>query len=144
MKKLAVMMILTVFTSFSAKAQSKLRIYGGKNYDQFLGCMICDGEDTASIWSPFTIYGSSHNQKSIWNVNGVYGSTTGNLSPYNPKAKYPPRVVDLNGKCIGYLTVNKNNPARLPGSVADLICFKRDMVLKDGVERYAEIFSRVN
>lgn len=50
-------------------------------------------------------------------------------------AKYPPRVIDGNGKVVGYLTINKNNSNRLKGSVADLICDKRDMVLKDGVER---------
>lgn len=144
MKKLTIVLFLALFTSIAAKAQNGAKIYGGKNYDQFLGCMDCDGETPNSIWSPLSDYGSTHNPKSIWNENGVYGSVTSNFSPYNPKAKYPPRVIDKDGKCAGYLTVNKNNPKRLAGSVADLICFKRDMVLKDGVEKYADIFSRVN
>ena len=144
MKKLAILFSIIIFISFNANAQSKLKIFGGKNYDQFLGCMTCDDDEPNSIWSPLSDYGSAHNAKSIWNKNGVYGSIKSNLSPYKINAKYPPRVIDGNGKVVGYLTINKNNPNRLKGSVADLICDKRDMVLKDGVERYAKIFSRVN
>lgn len=104
--------------------------------------MTCDGEYTDSIWSQYTDYGASHSKKSIWNMYGVYGSFTSNFSPYNPKAKYPPRVINGNGKCIGYLTVNKNNPNRLTDSVADLICFNREVILKGGVDGYAELFIR--
>jgi hypothetical protein len=144
MKKLGIVILLITVAAFTAKAQGTLNIYGGKNHDQFLGCMNCNNEKPNSIWSPFTDYGSSHNPKSIWNERGLYGSVKSNYSPYNPKAKYPPQIVDGNGKCVGYLTVNKNNPGRIVGKVADLICFKRDMVLKDGVEKYAEIFSQVH
>ncbi|MBB6109696.1 hypothetical protein SAMN05421821_105115 [Mucilaginibacter lappiensis] len=144
MKKLALLFSIIIFISFNGNAQSKLKIYGGKNYDQFLGCMTCDDDEPNSIWSPLSDYGSTHKAKSIWNKNGVYGSEKSNYSPYKINAKYPPRVIDGNGKVVGYLTINKSNPNRLKGSVADLICDKRDMVLKDGVERYAKIFSRVN
>ena len=106
--------------------------------------MTCDGEQPYSIWSPLSDYGSTHNPKSIWNERGKYGSKTSNYSPYNTKAKYPPRVIDSNGKFKGYLTVNKKNPDRLQGAIADLICDRRDMVLKDGVERYAKIFTPIN
>ncbi|WP_413670818.1 hypothetical protein ACEN9X_13265 [Mucilaginibacter sp. Mucisp86] len=142
MKKLIAILCLTVATAGVAKAQAK--IYGGKHYDQFLGCMECDSQTPNSIWSPFSDYGSSHNPKSIWNERGLYGSVKSNYSPYNPKAKYPPRVVDKNGKCLGYLTVNKDNPKRFGGSVADLICFSRDTVLRDGVDTYGQQFEKVN
>lgn len=142
MKKLVIVLFLAIFTSVVADAQSGSKIYGGKHYDQFLGCLDCDGETSNSIWSPYTDYGSTHNAKSIWNEKGCYGSVKSNYSPYNPRAKYPPRVVDENGKLLGYLTVNKDNPSRLQGTIADLVCFKRAMVLKDGVEKYAEIFTK--
>ncbi len=144
MKKLTILLFLAVFTSVLAKAQNGAKIYGGKHYDQFLGCLDCDSQTPGSIWSPLTDYGSTHNPKSIWNEKGLYGSVTSNFSPYNPKAKYPPRVIGRDGKCIGYLTINKNNPNRMLGSVADLICFRRDMVLRDGVEKYSEQFEKVN
>ncbi|WP_162996451.1 hypothetical protein [Mucilaginibacter celer] len=143
MRKL-VILFLTLIASFAAKAQNGTKIYGGKHYDQFLGCFDCDPETQNSIWSPFTEYGSSHGPKSIWNENGRYGSVTSNFSPYNPSAKYPPRVVDASGNLLGYLTVNKNNRSRLQGAISDLICFSRDTVLKDGVEKYGKQFGKVN
>jgi hypothetical protein len=142
MKKMAVIIILMTFASLAARAQGKWMIYGGKNYDQLLGCMECESDEPKTIWSPFTEYGASHSKTSIWNSAGKYGSITSNFSPYNPKAKYPPKVVDGTGKCVGYLTVNKNNPNRLKGGTADLICFNREIVLQDGVEKYGEIFAR--
>lgn len=144
MKKIITVLILLFNIVINTYAQNTAKIYGGKHYDQFLGCMDCDGESPNSIWSPFTTYGSSYDPKSIWNELGRYGLLKSNFSPYNPEAKYPPRVVDANGKILGHLTVNKNNPERFKGMVADLICFKRDMVLKDGVEKYAEIFTKKN
>jgi hypothetical protein len=143
-KKLGIVILLITVAAFTAKAQGTLNIYGGKNHDQFLGCMNCDNEKPNSIWSPFTNYGSTHNAKSIWNERGLYGSVKSNYSPYNPKAKYPPRVVDGDGKLLGYLTVNKNNPRRLEGSIADLICFSRDTVLQDGVATYGKQFEQIN
>lgn len=96
-------MLLITIAAFTAKAQGTLKIYGGKNHDQFLGCLNCDGETSNSIWNQFTDYGSTHNAKSIWNIQGIYGSVTSDFSPYNAKAKYPPQVVDGTGKSVGYL-----------------------------------------
>ncbi len=143
MKKLAVVLFLAVVCSVAAKAQGLTKIYGGKHYKQFLGCFDCDSHTPNSIWSPLSDYGSAHSPKSIWNERGLYGSVKSNYSPYNPKAKYPPRVVG-NGKLLGYLTVNKSNPNRLEGSIADLICFSRDTVIKDGVDTYGRQFEKVN
>ncbi|WPU95591.1 hypothetical protein SNE25_08650 [Mucilaginibacter sabulilitoris] len=120
-----------------------LKIYGGKNYDQFLDCMTCDDEEPNSIWSPLSDYGSTHNDKSIWNENGIYGSKTSDYSPFNMNAKYPPRIKDGSEKFIGYLTINKNNPDRLQLPAANMICEHRDRILKEGVEHHAQMFSRV-
>ena len=144
MSKLTTVFLISLVISVAVKAQGKTKIYGGKHYDQFLGCFDCDDKTPDSIWSIFNDYGSSHSAKSIWNEMGRYGSLTSNFSPYNPKAKYPPRVVDENRRILGYLTVNKNNPNRLQGSIADLICFSRDAVIQDGIENYARIFEKVN
>lgn len=144
MKRLAVLLCLLLTGSIAATAQGLTKIYGGKHYKQFLGCFDCDSHTPNSIWSPLSDYGSSHNPKSIWNERGLYGSVKSNYSPYNPKAKYPPRVVDGNGKLLGYLTVNKSNLHRLEGSIADLICFNRDTVLQDGVDTYGQQFEKVN
>jgi hypothetical protein len=144
MKKLAVIIILTALASLSASAQGKWMIYGCRNHDQFLGCMECASDEPGSIWSPFTEYGAIHSEKSIWNKAGLYGSVTSDFSPYNPKARHPPRVVDGSGKCVGYLTVNRKNPLRLKGTVPDLICFSRDTVLRDGIEKYGDTFTRKN
>jgi hypothetical protein len=143
MKKLAIVLFLAVVCSVAAKAQGQTKIYGGRHYKQFLGCFDCGSRTPNSIWSPLSDYGSAHNPKSIWNERGLYGSVKSNYSSYNPKAKYPPRVIDGNGKLLGYLTVNKSNLHRLEGSIADLICFSRDTVLQDGVEKYGEQFSKI-
>lgn len=82
MKKLTMLFSIIIFISINANAQSKLKIFGGKNYDQFLGCMTCDDDEPNSIWSPLNDYGSTHKAMSIWNKNGVYGSKKSNYSPY--------------------------------------------------------------
>lgn len=144
MKRLAILLYLVIVSASGVKAQGRTKIYGGKHYDQFLGCFDCDSQTPQSIWSQFSDYGTAHSPTSIWNELGKYGSVKSNYSPYNPKAKYPPKVVDGNGKLIGFLTVNKANPNRLEGSIADLICFRREMVLQDGVELYGALFEKIN
>jgi len=137
MKQLAVILSLFLFASLGAKAQPKLKIYGGKNHHQFLGCMTCDGEEPYSIWSPLSDFGSTHNPKSIWNERGIYGNKTSDYSPYNEKAKYPPLVLDENGKSYGYLTINKQNPKRSWYSFVNMVSDKRDEIVKD-IPKYAE------
>jgi len=46
MKQLTILFSLIIFTSLSVKAQ--LNVYGGKNHDEFLGCIDCTTEDLNS------------------------------------------------------------------------------------------------
>jgi hypothetical protein len=141
MKRLAVLISLFILVSFDVKAQPTLKIYGGKNHDQFLGCITCDTNNLNSVWSEFSDYGSTHHTLSIWNEIGVYGSKKSDYSPFNEKAKYPPLIIDQNGKSYGYLTINKKNPNRSWFSVADIICDDRNEIVKDIPKYYTRIFN---
>ena len=107
-------LVLFLFTSLNVTAQTTLKLYGGKNHKDFLGCITCDTEDPTSVWGTFSDYGSTHKAKSIWNENGAYGSKTSDCSPFNKRAKHPPLILDANGKSYGYLTINKKQPKTLP------------------------------
>jgi hypothetical protein len=137
MKQIGIILSFFLLASLTTKAQPKLKIYGGKNHDQFLGCMTCTANDSSSIWSVFSDYGSTHNAKSIWNETGKYGNKTSEYSPYNKKAKYPPLVLDENGKSYGYLTINKKNPKRSWYSFVNMVSDDRDEIVKD-IPKYSE------
>ncbi|WP_162996452.1 hypothetical protein [Mucilaginibacter celer] len=79
---------------FPVNAQTELSIYGGKNHDQFLGCINCSDQNIKSIWCIYGDFGSTHGPKSIWNEQGMFGSKRSQFSPYNPLAKYPPLIID--------------------------------------------------
>jgi hypothetical protein len=143
MKRLAVLISLFILVSFDIKAQPTLKIYGGKNHDQFLGCINCDTRDLNSVWSTFSDYGSIHSDKSIWSEKGIYGNKLSDYSPFNENAKCPPLIVDENGKSHGYLTINKKNSNRSKDSVADIICNERDEIVKGIPEFYNRILRRV-
>jgi len=138
MKHISILFALIIFTSLSLKAQ--LKIYGGKNHDQFLGCITCDTEDLNSIWSSYSAYGTLHDTNSIWNPDGKYGSKTSNYSPFNEKAKYPPIILDKNGKSYGYFTVNKKFPNRTLNGKANIICERRDDIVGDIPGFYKTIY----
>jgi hypothetical protein len=138
MKQLTILFALIAFIARSPKEQFK--IYGGKNHDQFLGCMTCDDEDSNSIWSSYSDYGSMHNPNSIWNPDGKYGSKTSNYSVFNEKAKYPPIILDENGKLYGYFTVNKKFPKRATNRMTEYICKWRDEIVEDIPGHYKTAF----
>ncbi len=140
MKGFAILLSLTVLAYFNLKAQTKLKIYGGKNHDQYLGCLDCATDNLKSVWCIFGDYGSTHSDKSIWNEIGIYGSKTSDYSPYNEKAKYPPLILDESGKSYGYLTINKNNPKRSWDSFVNMISERRDEIVKDIPKYYSETF----
>ncbi|MGN8071926.1 hypothetical protein [Mucilaginibacter sp. SG564] len=145
MKSLAVIILLQLVIAFNINAQPKLKLYGGKNHDQFLGYLsYIENDELNSIWSQFSDYGATHSAKSIWNENGIYGSKTSDYSSFNINAKYPPQVLDRNGKFYGYLTINKNNPKRSHSGMADEICNNRDRILEEGVEEYTEMFHTIH
>ncbi len=143
MKGFAILLSLTFLASFNLKAQTKLKIYGGKSHDQYLGCLDCATDDLNSVWCIFGDYGSTHSAKSIWNEIGLYGSKSSNYSPFNKKAKYPPLILDDNGKSYGYLTINKSNPNRSSDSIANTICEYRDRIVEDIPKYYNERLRKV-
>ena len=140
MKYLSLPVILLIgLLSVSVNAKAQLKLFGGKNHDQFLGNMTNNEDDELnSIWSMFSNYGGTHNPISIWNETGIYGSKTGNYSPFSIKAKYPPQIRDEKGKFYGYLTINKNNPNRSKNTIALEICERRDRILKEGPQNYGK------
>lgn len=138
MKYLLILLALIVFTSLGTRAQ--LKIYGGKNHDQFLGCIECSTEDLNSIWCGFGEYGSVHKANSIWNELGKYGSYKSDYSPFNKKAKYPPLVLDEKGKSYGFMTINKSNPKRSWDSFVNQITEQRDEIVKDIPAYHDRIF----
>jgi hypothetical protein len=136
-----VLLIGLLSVSFNVKAQ--LKLYGGKNHDQFLGDITYNENDELndelnSVWSVFSNYGGTHNPKSIWNEAGIYGSKTSDYSPFNATAKYPPQIRDEKGKFYGYLTINKNNPNRSKNTIALEICEHRDRIVKEGPQNYGK------
>jgi len=141
MKQYIITLSLLFIISLNLNAQPSLKIYGGKNHDQYLGCMTCDTDDLNSIWCILGNYGSTHNAKSIWNEIGEYGSKKSDYSPYNEKAKYPPLILDEKGKSYGYLTINKHNPKRSWYSLANTICEQRDKIVTDIPTYYTYYFN---
>jgi hypothetical protein len=141
MKRLVIIFSLLIFGYFDVKAQTKWNLYGGKNYDQYLGCLDCATDNLNSIWCEFSDYGSTHHALSIWNEVGVYGSKTSDFSPFNEKAKYPPLIINQNGKSLGYFTINKKFPNRSRLSLPNSISERRDEIVKDIPKYYTRIFN---
>ncbi|GGB27627.1 MULTISPECIES: hypothetical protein [Mucilaginibacter] len=140
MKQIIISLAFFLSSALSIKAQSKLNIYGGKNHDQFLGCVTCTNDDPNSIWNTLGRYGSTHETNSIWNPNGVYGSTKSDYSPFNKKAKCPPIILDENGKSKGYMTVNRKNPKRSWEPFVNAVSEERQQIVKDIPKYYNDNF----
>ncbi len=75
---------------------------------EYLGKLVTDKYDSDSIWYNYGDYGSKYKSSSIWNTFGDYGSKYSNTSAFNEHATKPPKIVDNNGKLIGYLTSNEH------------------------------------
>lgn len=87
--------------------RTKLMLFGGRNNEQYLGCLNCSKYDTNSITNEYGQYGSSYTTNSIWNNYGTYGSKYSQYSWRNPYATNPPVIVNPDGNFYGYFTVNK-------------------------------------
>lgn len=136
--------MLSSFVIFKANAQYTLSIYGCKNHDVFLGCINCSEQESESVWNIYGDYGSTHSAKSIWNSLGIYDSKKSKYSPFCNDAKYPPLLIDKNGKSYGYFTVNKKNPKRTWDSLGQMISENRDQIVEDIPNFYAHIFGSRN
>ncbi len=71
----------------------------------YLGLISSNTSEPNSIINQFGNYGNSYSALSIRNKYGPYGSPYGLHSPFNRYCVTPPQIV-VNGRVIGYLTVN--------------------------------------
>lgn len=90
-----------------------LLLFGGRNHEEFIGCLNCYRSEPFSVWNENGEYGDPENENSIWNRSGPYGSLTSPLSPWNPRSSEPPLVVDRVGNLYGYFTRNRSYPKRI-------------------------------
>lgn len=130
--------LITAFTT-TTFAQN-LHLYGGKNHDEYLGCLDCNSYDINSIWNEYGTYGNNYNLKSIWNEYGTYGNPYNAYSPWNAYGSNPPVVVDKEGNFYGYFTVNEYGAKRAEFSLALLIYQYYDLIRDDVTKWYDKIF----
>lgn len=98
-----------------------LYLYADDGTGTFLGEISSNKYDTDSIANEYGNYGSKYQTKSIFNQYGNYGSKYSQYSVFNEYATHPPKILDKNGKVVGYLTANKY--------IKDAISYEEMMVL---------------
>jgi hypothetical protein len=141
MKTGTIFFVISLFVTFNLHAQT-LQLYGGKDHDQYLGCLNCNEFDTSSIWNKFGDYGLLYGTNSIWNDFGTYGSSYSDFSPFSSAAQNPPSIVDGDGGFYGYLTINSFNVKRSDNSIAVAICEHWKAIKANIPEWYKKIFNR--
>lgn len=109
-KKLLLLLLLALPMLASAEKE-ELYIFGGAQYDVFLGKFNAPPTDPASIWNADGLYGNKNNPESIWNLAGEYGKPTGKLSPWNKKTANVPFLLDEDMKDKGVFSVYSTNAA---------------------------------
>jgi hypothetical protein len=105
--------LLIALTTFTAMGQKTLHLYGGKDREEYLGCLTCNQYEASSVWNAYGTYGFKYNAKSIWNKYGIYGSAHSNTSPFNTFATEPPAIMDKDGEFYGYFTINVSKGQRV-------------------------------
>jgi hypothetical protein len=88
-----------------AALPNQVSLYGGRNYDTYLGCFDCNESAANSIHNPLGAYGSRSSSTSIWNHSSDYGSQSSAISACNEFASNPPRLFDSRGAFLGELTL---------------------------------------
>ncbi len=132
-------MFLGLLMSTNIVAQT-LHLYGGKNHDEYLGCLNCDKYNSNSIWNAYGTYGSKYNSNSIWNAYGTYGSKYNSYCPWNSYSNDPPVVVDKEGNFYGYFSVNKYQSKRADFDLALTIYEYHELIRDDVGKWYDKIF----
>jgi hypothetical protein len=99
---IAAALLLIKFTAHS----QQIHIYNNFEKQTYLGCLTCTKYDANSVWNEYGTYGSKYQSLSIWNRYGVYGSEYNPQSPWNKYSTYPPVLIDMNGRFVGYFTTN--------------------------------------
>ena len=87
-------------------------MYGGKNHNEFIGCVNCGKYDDSSVCNKYGDFGSKYSDTSIWNKYGDYGSKYSDKSPWNKHASSPPVIVDQDGGFYGYFSANQRQKKR--------------------------------
>lgn len=59
--------IIFILISSSVNAAEALLLFGGKNHDEFIGCLNRGKYDDGSVCNKYGDYGSKYSDKSIWN-----------------------------------------------------------------------------
>lgn len=105
-------MLLCLLLSGPAAAAEALLLFGGRNHDEFMGCLNCGNHDPESVCNAYGDYGSLYGRRSIWNKDGAYGSPHSARSPWNRHADQAPVIADKDGGVYGFFTANPRQPFR--------------------------------
>lgn len=94
----------------SEVAQAKVMIFGGRDHDQYLGCLICNEFSSDSICNGFGRYGNEFGSKGMFNEFSGFGNEFLTNSPWNifSTSQAVPILVDENGNFFGYFTINSS------------------------------------
>ena len=140
MKRIFIIIFAGLILATVVKGQT-LHLYGGKNHDDYLGCLNCNSYDQNSIWNEYGKYGNIYNSNCIWNEYSTYGNEYNSYSPWNSYSNYPPVVVDMDGNFYGYFTVNEYKSKRAEFDLALLIYKYHELIRKDVGKWYEKIFN---
>ncbi len=140
LRAVVLVMCSVLMSCVKTETSPRLHLYGGKEHDQYLGCLNCKPIEDTSIWNIYTSYGDVNGSRSIWNKYGAYGETFGRLSPFDPVAGFPPIVLDDEGFSYGYLTIDQYYPDRCQLPAALAIYDNVDEIRKDVQGWYKYIF----
>jgi hypothetical protein len=88
----------------------RIELWGGFDYNVFLGCFSCNQFASDSVFNQFGRYGSRFSSASVWNHFSAYGSQFAATSACNQFATSPPRMVDTAAGTYTELTLNTVRP----------------------------------
>jgi hypothetical protein len=106
------LVVLGGVVPLSALETETLLLFGGRNHEEFLGCLNCSPFDASSVCNSFGRHGNPFMNNSIWNSFGKYGNQFLTDSPWNQFASRAPVIVDGDGNFYGYFTKNELMPKR--------------------------------
>ena len=88
----------------------RIELWGGANYNVFLGCFSCNEFAGDSVFNQFGPFGGRFSPTSVWNRFSDYGSPFSPTSACNEFAANPPRIVDTAARTYTELTLNTFRP----------------------------------
>lgn len=89
-----------------AQSRPEILIMGGRDHDEFLGCLTCSESSRNSVWNSYSEHGWENNY-GTWNSYGPHKSRYSTTSARNEYSTNPPILVDRQGNAYGELTVNR-------------------------------------